>query len=216
MDGVLMTEPSIDTHHCSILLSLSLDIYANCADSRPLVAIMVCSSFGFLCYLVALGTDTRAQVFDWMLSISGLAAIFTWGSICLCHIRFRQAWKDQGRTLDELAFRSQAGVFGSWCGLIFNCLVLMAQFWTGFAPVGYGSMTAAARITNFFQGYLAAPVIVVFYVVYKVVKRTSVVKIKDIDLQSGVRELDVQQLIAEEKAEQASWPAYKRAWNIVC
>lgn len=185
-------------------------------SGRPLVSIIVASSFGFMCYLVAAGTDARTQAFDWMLSISGLAAIFTWGSICLCHIRFRQAWKDQGRTLDELAFKSQAGVLGSWFGLIFNFLVLVAQFWTGFAPVGYASMTTGEIITNFFQAYLAAPMVVICYIVFKIVKRTSIVKIKDIDLQTGMRELNVQQLIEEEKVERMSWSWYKRAWNVMC
>jgi amino acid permease len=50
-------------------------------------------------------------------AISGLSSIFTWGSICACHIRFRQAWKYHGHTLDELAYTSQPGVIGSWVGL---------------------------------------------------------------------------------------------------
>jgi amino acid transporter len=100
-------------------------------DGRPLVAILFSSAFGFICYIVAAGTNTRTTAFNWMLAISGLAAIFTWASICMCHIRFRAAWKLKGHTLDELAFRSQAGVIGSWCGFIFNILILIAQFWTG-------------------------------------------------------------------------------------
>jgi yeast amino acid transporter len=100
-------------------------------DGRPLVAILFSSAFGFICYIVAAGPNTRTQAFNWMLAISGLAAIFTWASICMCHIRFRAAWKLKGHTLDELAFRSQAGVIGSWVGFIFNILILVAQFWTG-------------------------------------------------------------------------------------
>jgi amino acid transporter len=100
-------------------------------DGRPLVAILFSSAFGFICYIVAAGSDTRTQAFNWMIAISGLAAIFTWASICVCHIRFRAAWKLKGHTLDELAFRSQAGVVGSWIGFIFNILILVAQFWTG-------------------------------------------------------------------------------------
>jgi amino acid transporter len=100
-------------------------------NGRPLVSILFSSAFGFICYIVAAGSNTRTQAFNWMLAISGLAALFTWPSIYLCHIRFRAAWKLQGHTLDELAFRSQAGVIGSWIGFIFNCLMLVAQFWTG-------------------------------------------------------------------------------------
>jgi amino acid transporter len=100
-------------------------------NGRPLVSILFSSAFGFICYIVAAGSNTRTQAFNWMIAISGLAAIFTWASICMCHIRFRAAWKLRGHTLDELAFRSQAGVIGSWIGFIFNCLILVAQFWTG-------------------------------------------------------------------------------------
>lgn len=100
-------------------------------SGRPLVSILFSSAFGFICYIVAAGPNTRTQAFNWMLAISGLAAIFTWASICMCHIRFRAAWKLRGHTLDELAFRSQAGVIGSWIGFILNCLILVAQFWTG-------------------------------------------------------------------------------------
>ncbi|KIW30517.1 hypothetical protein, variant 1 [Cladophialophora immunda] len=102
---------------------------------RPLVAIIFSSALGALCYIVALSPSQRQEAWNWMFAVSGLASIFTWGSICLCHIRFRQAWKYHGHTLDELPYKSQAGVIGSWIGFLFNCLVLIAQFWTGFAPV---------------------------------------------------------------------------------
>ena len=84
---------------------------------RPLISIILASAIGLLCFISAAGSDTRTQAFNWMLAISGLSSIFTWGSICLCHIRFRAAWKYNGHTLDELAYRSQPGIIGSWVGL---------------------------------------------------------------------------------------------------
>ena len=94
---------------------------------RPLVAIIFSSSFGALCYIVNLKPSQRQEAWNWMFAVSGLASIFTWGSICVCHIRFRQAWKFHGHTLDELPFKSQAGVIGSWVGFGFNCLVLVVS-----------------------------------------------------------------------------------------
>jgi amino acid transporter len=185
-------------------------------SGRPLVAILVASTLGFLCYLVSLGPDTRAEAFNWMLAVSGLASIFTWGSICLCHIRFRKAWKIQGHSLDELDFRSQAGVIGSWHGFIFNCLILVAQFWTGFAPVGYTEMTTGERIKSFFEGYLAAPIVILFYVVFKVWKKTKILRAHEIDLVSGMREMNLAELLAEERAERTNWPAWKRIYNTIC
>jgi len=185
-------------------------------SGRPLMAILFSSAFGFICYIVAAGTDTRTQAFNWMLAISGLAAIFNWASICLCHIRFRAAWKYHGHTLDELAFKSQATVWGSWVGLIFNILILIAQFWTGFAPVGYGEMTAGERVENFFMAYLAFPIVVLMYIIYKLIYKTKFKSVKDMDITSGRREMDLAALLAEERAIQAQWPRWKKIYKTVC
>ena len=88
---------------------------------RPLVGIGISSALGFLAFLA--GSSKQTDAFNWMLAISGLSSIFTWGSICLAHIRFRKAWRVQGHSLDELAFRSQPGIVGSWIGLCMNILV---------------------------------------------------------------------------------------------
>ncbi|KAL1968504.1 hypothetical protein VTN77DRAFT_1714 [Rasamsonia byssochlamydoides] len=183
-------------------------------QGRPLFAIILASALGLLCYLAA--SDKESQAFEWMIAISGLSSIFTWGSICLAHIRFRQGWKVQGHSLDELPYRSQAGLIGSWIGFIFNCLVLVAQFWVAFAPVGYASESARDLVENFFSAYLAAPIIIAFYIYYKIWKRTPFIRAKDMDLNTGRRDLDVQHLIEEERAEQATWPTWKKVYKFFC
>ncbi|PWY69547.1 amino acid permease [Aspergillus heteromorphus CBS 117.55] len=181
---------------------------------RPLWALLLSSVFGLIAFIAA--SSKEATALDWMMAISGLSSIFTWGSICLCHIRFRRAWKLQGHSLDELAFRSQPGVIGSWVGFIFNCLVLVAQFWVAFAPEGYASMSASGLVSNFFEDYLAAPVVILFYIPYKFWYKTPFVRAKDMDLQTGRRDLDIQDLIEQERAEQAAWPVWKKVWNFFC
>ncbi|CAI6336839.1 unnamed protein product [Periconia digitata] len=185
-------------------------------SGRPLVAILFSSAFGFIAYIVAAGDEVRGQAFAWMLAISGLAQIFNWTSICICHIRFRAAWKAQGHSLDELAFTSQATVYGSYVGAIFNILILIAQFWTGFAPVGYGELTAAERVQTFFEAYLAFPIVVLFYVVFKLWHKTKFKRAKDIDVTSGRRELDLPQILREERAEKKTWPWWKKVYKILC
>lgn len=181
---------------------------------RPLFSIILASSLGLLAFLAA--TPKQQQAFDWMLSLAGLSSIFTWGSICLAHIRFRRAWHHAGHTLDELAFRSQAGLIGSWVGFLFNVLVLIAQFWTGFAPIGYGEMSASERVTIFFQAYLAAPIVVIFYIFYKIFRRTKIMRTQEMDIRTGRREFDLKRLLADERAEKANWPRWKRLYNFFC
>lgn len=181
---------------------------------RPLWSLLIVSAFGLLAFLAA--SDKQAVAFEWMLAISGLSSIFTWASVCLCHIRFRSSWKLHGHTVNELPFRSQPGLWGSWIGFILNCLVLVAQFWVGFAPVGYVAMTASERVYSFFSVYLAAPVILAFYIPYKIYYRTPFVRARDMDLRTGRRDLDVHYLIEVERAEQAAWPVWKKVYKFFC
>jgi amino acid transporter len=94
-------------------------------SGRPLFSVLFVLVFGFISY-VSLSAD-GSLVFDWLLALSGLAALFTWGSICLAHIRFRKAWLYHGHTLDEIPFKAIGGVYGSYIGLLIIFLVLAAQ-----------------------------------------------------------------------------------------
>ena len=183
---------------------------------RPLVSICLAAFIGLLCFICAAGADTREQAFNWMLAISGLSSIITWASICACHIRFRSAWKYNGHSLDELAFKSQPGLIGSYIGLSLNILILIAQFWTGFAPVGYASMSASELTKSWFEAYISAPIVLTFFIGFKLWKRTKFKKISEIDITSGRREIDLAEILAEERAEKATWPWYKKAWKLVC
>lgn len=181
---------------------------------RPLVSICFASVLGLLAFLAA--TNKQDDAFNWMLALSGLAAIFTWGSICLAHIRFRAAWHLQGHTVEELSFRSPVGVWGSWVGFIFNCLILVAQFWTGFAPVNWHHMTVDALVINFFQAYLAAPIVIVMYLGHKYYSKTYIVQLKDMDLTTGKREMDLKMLMHDEEIERKAWPLWKKVYKFVC
>jgi amino acid transporter len=222
---------------------------------RPLVAIVVASLVGLLGYLADL--EKQSEVLNWLLAVSGLSSIFTWGSICLAHIRFRKAWAAKGRSVKELAFRSQVGVLGSWVGLGLNVLVLVAQFWTAAWPVEGGSFTKADTLgkgsgsagsgeegvtvtgaggvnvaaggaaavpidsardaaQNFFLQYLCAPIVVVCYVGYKLWFRTRVVRIEDIDIDTGRRDFNLPILISREVDEMRGMPRWKRAYKFLC
>ena len=94
-------------------------------SGRPLFSTLLVLTFGFLGFVTA--APSGGDVFNWLLALSALASLFTWGSICLAHIRFRAAWKAQGHTLDEIPFTAVFGVTGSWIGLILCILVLIAS-----------------------------------------------------------------------------------------
>lgn len=174
-------------------------------SGRPLPAVLFVIIFGPIAY-VSLASD-GSTVFDWLLAISGLAALFTWGSICFAHIRFRKAWAYHGHTLDEIPFQAVGGVWGSWLGLFLNFIALIAQFYTAVAaPIGESGLNTAE---GFFKVYLALPVVIFFWVIGYFWKRSGWLRTAQMDVDTGRRELDWDAINAY-KAEVASWPAWKR------
>jgi len=55
---------------------------------RHLMAMAVSLMFGLIAY-VNTSPEESVKCFNWLLAISGLSSLFTWGSICFSHIRFR-------------------------------------------------------------------------------------------------------------------------------
>jgi amino acid transporter len=183
-------------------------------QGRPIVGVGISLAFGLLCYLAA--SPKQGVAFAWMMALSGLSSIFTWGSICFTHVRFRMGLRAQGRNTDELTFKSLSGVWGSVWGVALNCLILIAEFWVALFP------TDKANAYNFFETYLNAIVLVFFFFIFLVWKKfkvTLLIKSTDVDLDTGRRVEDwdlLKQEIAEEKAYIASKPFYYRIYKTWC
>lgn len=98
------------------------------SKGRPIPTIILQLIFGLLAFINE-ATDTGATVFNWLLALSGIANFFVFGSICVAHIRFRKAWALAGHSVDELGYKSQFGVIGSYICVFMNFLCLAAQFY---------------------------------------------------------------------------------------
>jgi len=170
---------------------------------RPLYSTIAIIAFGPIAYIAL--ASSAVTVFNWLLALSGLAALFTWGSICLAHIRFRNAWAYHGHTLDELPFQAAFGVYGSWVGFILVILVLIAQFYTAVKPL---------KAYDFFLSYLALFVVILFYVVGLVWKRQTWLRTANIDVDTGRREIDWE-VYEQLKMEKQNWPAWKRVYHFL-
>lgn len=188
-------------------LAPSLFAYVD-RKGRPLVALCVSALFGLLGFLAAY--KDQSVVFNWLLSVASLATLFSWGSIAAVHIRFRLAWKAQGRSLDELTFKANTGIIGSIYTLVFLLFVLALQLY-----IGHVSAEA------FFQNFLGAIVVILFYIGHKLYSRswTMLRPLKEIDLDSGRRHLDIELIrseLAEERERIHQKPWWWRIWNYWC
>jgi amino acid transporter len=166
---------------------------------RPLATVALQLIFALLAFINE-APGVGNQFFNWLLALSGVQNFFTWGSICLAHIRFRKAWIKSGHTVDELPFAAIGGVYGSYFGLFLNVICLIAQFYVAAFPIGEGEMTSNKRVKSFFSAFLAAPFIIALYLFWKIYSATSkdprinhrgwklYIRISEINVNAGIRE----------------------------
>ncbi|KAF8992150.1 APC amino acid permease [Cyathus striatus] len=182
-------------------------------SGRPLYALIAILIWAPLAYVNVV--EAGSTVFDWLVALSGLSTLFSWMSICLCHIRFRRAWKVQGHSLEELPYKALGGVYGSWFGVILITLVLIAQFYVAIWPVGGMSDNPSVVAQGFFQSYLALPVMILMYVIGYAWKRTLPQRAHDINLDSGRKSWLTVEQMREYRAERAAAPLYVRIYRML-
>lgn len=202
-------------------------------EGRPLPAIMFAMLVALIGYVAVSGSE--GDVFSWLLAVSGLATIFTWFSICLCHIRFRQAWAHAGRPVELIPWRAPGGVYTAMYGGGFCLVILILQLIIAIAPIGADSMSGSDRAVTFFEAYLALPIFVLFIIyseldwasikspwVAKRVKGIPVgwgpqnwwirswVAVEDIDIDLGRREMPTLEELTAEREERRQTPLWQR------
>lgn len=149
---------------------------------RPIAAVCLSALVGLLSYM---GTGVRTDtILDWLVALSGLSSMISWASICLSHIRFRQAWKLKGHSVDELVYHSPVGVVGSWFALCALGLLVVAQIWVAIDPID-AINDVRGRVEHVFSSLLTLPVVLVFYLVFKLTYKTKWVSLDEIDVDTG-------------------------------
>ena len=71
-------------------------------------------------------------VFTWLLNLTGISSLLVWGTIGVISLRFRAAWKAQGRTLADLPYRQPLFPLLPLGTVILAVLMFVAQ---GYAAV---------------------------------------------------------------------------------
>ncbi|KAJ4158372.1 uncharacterized protein LMH87_008901 [Akanthomyces muscarius] len=140
----------------------------------PYLSVAFCCLFGFLGFLNL--SQNGATVFKWLLNITSVAGFITWSLINVCHIRFMKALKAQGIDRSTLPYVAPLQPYLSWFGLFFNVLIIITSGFTVFMKW---------NTSDFFAAYVSVLIFVVFYVVHKLVYRTKVVPLMEVDLQKG-------------------------------
>lgn len=148
---------------------------------RPLVGIGICGIFGLLGFLVA--SDNEGTVFTWLFALCSISSFFTWFCICFSQVRFRIALRRQGRSTDEIAYKSMLGIAGGILGSVLNILLIAGEIYVSASPVGAPSTAEA-----FFENCLSIPIMIVVYICHKFYTKewsTWYIPTDQIDLDTG-------------------------------
>ena len=94
----------------------------------------------------------------------------------------------QGHDLEELPSHSRPSVVGSWLGLLLNLAFQIAMLVMVLKTLFQSGFSASDRSQLFFEQYLAIPIVVVTYLIYKFTKGTQVQRALKMDIDSGRRE----------------------------
>ena len=145
----------------------------------PYMAVAFTSAFGLLGFMNE--SNNGAEVFDWLINITGVAGFISWTCIGVSHLAFMRALCAQGISRDTLPYKAIWQPWFSCYGVFFNILIILTQGFTSFMPW---------NTSDFFVAYVSVILFVVLYVGHKVVTRSPFVRPEDVDLLTGKKEVD--------------------------
>jgi len=129
----------------------------------PIFALLGTSSISGLCF--ASSFIGGGVLWGWLQNIVGVSNQIAWLSIGLASWRFRKAWVQQGRSLEEMKFR--AGWTWPWGPpfvVISVSLLILFQGWSSFIP--------QFSFVDFLSFYVEVPVMIVMYGLYIALRQT--------------------------------------------
>jgi AAT family amino acid transporter len=104
-----------------------------------------------------------------------------WTAIGITSVRFRSALAKQGKT-HLLPFKNWTYPFGPWLCIVLNIVLILVQGWSCFSP--------RFSAVDFVSYYIELPLMLVMYVGWKWWKKTTVVPLERMDLETDTHSVD--------------------------
>lgn len=145
----------------------------------PWVAVLATGLVAGLCF----GSSRigAGQLWTWLQNLVGVSNQLSWISIGIASIRFRSALALQGKT-HLLPFKNWTYPFGPYFVIILNSFLVLVQGWSCFSP--------HFKAVDFVSFYIEIPLMIIMYVAWKLIKRTKIVKLHEMDLVTDVYVVD--------------------------
>ncbi|KAB8069479.1 amino acid permease/ SLC12A domain-containing protein [Aspergillus leporis] len=128
-------------------------------------------------------SSSSAEVFFWISNLSSVSTLVMWTAIGVTYLRFYKALQYHGIPRSSLPFKSPFQPYLAYFAIFFSSTVALLNGFDAFFPGNFSAKT-------FIPPYIAIPIFWALYLGYKFIKKTSIVKIEEIDLWSGKEEAD--------------------------
>jgi lysine-specific permease len=150
--------------------------------NRRGVPVLALLATGLVSALAFFSTEVGdKKIYQLLYNASSLSGFIIWLGIAVCHLRFRKAWVAQGRSLDDLKFKSKFYPYGPWLALVLFLIVLFGANIAVF-------QTPVFSWFDFVTDYLLIPTVVALYLGHKFWNKTHLVPLKECDFDSGSTE----------------------------
>lgn len=147
----------------------------------PWVAVLTTWTVGLLAYL-AVGSSS-SNIFAFLVKLTALSGVITWECIAVTYLRFRAGMKAQNIPHASLPWKSRFGTVGAWWIIFVISCVLLFSGWPVFKK---GNWSTA----NFFGNYLPLLIFTCVFAAFKFGTKSKFVQAKDMDLTSGLEEVE--------------------------
>ncbi|KAG0262998.1 hypothetical protein DFQ27_001993 [Actinomortierella ambigua] len=207
-----------------MLMSLSQNGWAPAIIGRtnkrgvPVGAVLITTAFSCISLVVIYAG--ASIVFQFLNAIIGSLIFLIWIMILFLHFRFRQCWKAQGRTPQDLPYRSWGYPYGHYLGTVIGVLCIIASFYLSI----YSKPTTALypdptdynnKQLKWIQTMLGAwaPWILsgLLYFGFKLVRKTKIIPPTEADLDTG-RWYPTEEELAHDRMPRPWW---KKALNAI-
>lgn len=144
----------------------------------PVRAIVLSNTLGLLALLNI--ASSPGKVFGYLISISGAATFIAWAFIGITHLRMRRAWVLQGYSVDDLPYKALLYPYGTLFVIFINLFLVFIS--------GYSVFIGGFAAVDFVFDYIVLVIFTLLFLFWKILKRTKVVPLAEIDLVTGRRE----------------------------
>ncbi|KAI0896318.1 proline-specific permease [Annulohypoxylon nitens] len=147
----------------------------------PYACVGATTAISLLCYMNV--NNQGSDVFFWFSNISAVSTLIVWSSICVTYLRFYYGLRYNGISRDSLPYKSPLQPFMAYFAICFCLIVALFNGYDAFFPGKFSAET-------FIPPYIDIPIFAGLFLGYKIIKRTKLVKLSDMDLWSGKAEVD--------------------------